>query len=135
MTEYKVDLVPWRDKMMNFTKMDHVRVNRARIHDWFVEVCRNFKQSWQTLWAAISILDELIIEKGKITIQNLHLYGVVSLFMASKYHEPFNISLDEVLNKICHGKFTKNNILDCENEIFVWIFLTNNNKTLHFPTV
>jgi hypothetical protein len=53
--------------MFGFKKMGHVRINRGRLYDWFVEIVHSYKQSWQTLWGAIAILDRLIVEKGNIS--------------------------------------------------------------------
>jgi hypothetical protein len=94
--------------------MEHVRINRGRIFDWFVDICFIFCQSWRTLWSAMVILDKMIIEKGKVIPQNIHLYGMASIFIASKYHETENISLHTIVNCIGHNKYTKEQILKCE---------------------
>ena len=127
--------VPWTDSMVKFKKMEHIRLNRARILDWFVEVCAIQNQSWQTLWAAMGILDRLIIEKGKIHPSNIHLYGTTALYLASKYHEPERIRLNDIVVRIAHKKFSPIQILDCEAEIFKWVCLLRNDSSLHFPTI
>lgn len=120
--------------MVKFKKMDHVRINRARIIDWFVEICHLFQQSWETLWAAIGILDRMIVETGKVKLQNLHLYGCTALFMASKYHQTAPISLKDLIKKVCHRRYKKEEILKCESDIFTWICLIRNDTSLHFAT-
>lgn len=113
----------WEDTLLNFSNIEHVRINRARLYNWFVEVCSVFNQSWQTLWSAIFILDYLIIKKGNIKVENIHLYGSTAFFMASKYNEYLNkISMDALIHEITYKKFTKKKILECESEVFKWFF-------------
>ncbi len=88
--DQNVSFIPWKNSMVEFRKMEHVRINRARLYDWFVEVCKVYNQAWQTLWMAISILDKMIIEKGNIKVENIHLYGTAALFISSKYNESYN---------------------------------------------
>lgn len=122
--------------MVRFKKMEHVKLNRARMMNWLIEVCYSYRQSWQTFWAAISILDMLIIEKGKVKVENIHLYGVTALFMASKYHEAYRIlKIESIVEKVVYFKFSEAQILNCESEIFTWIFITRNDRSLHFPTM
>jgi len=60
-------------------------------------------------------MDRLINSKGKINIDNIHLYGTAAIFMASKYHETDKtLKLDQVVNGIVYGKFDKKKILACE---------------------
>jgi cyclin A len=113
--EHGQTFIPSSDSMVRFKKMEHVRLNRGRIFDWFVEICATYNQGWQTLWGAMGILDRMIIEKGKVKSSNIHLYGVTSIFMASKYHERKNISLGDIIDKVAHRKFTKEQILYCES--------------------
>ncbi len=62
----------------------------------------------------MSILDKMTIEKGKINAKNIHIYGMTSMFIASKFHEAFNISLHDLVNKVGHNKYTTEEILKCE---------------------
>jgi len=47
--------------------MSHVRIERGILYDWLIEITYLYKQSWQTIWGAIAILDRLIVENGKIS--------------------------------------------------------------------
>jgi hypothetical protein len=71
---------------LDYRKSHHIRINRARLIDWLVETCYIYKLRWQTLWTTIEIIDRVIIEKGKIKLENIHITGVAALFIASKYH-------------------------------------------------
>jgi hypothetical protein len=55
----------------------------------------------------MGILDKMTIEKEKITPKNIHIYGMTSLFIASKFHEAANISLYDLIKNIGHQKYTK----------------------------
>jgi hypothetical protein len=54
--------------MVRFNGMEHVRVNRARLYDWFIKVGKVFSLRWGTLWAAIKTMDRLIIDKKGVTV-------------------------------------------------------------------
>lgn len=112
-----------KDKLIEVKKFEHVRINRARLYDWFVQVCAVFSQTWNTLWAAIAFLDKIIILKGDVTVDNIHLLGTTVLFMASKYHEQDEkrLRLKNIIGSIVHCKFTKEQIINCETEIFHWV--------------
>jgi hypothetical protein len=54
-------------------------------------------------------LDKIIILKGDVTVDNIHLLGTTVLFMASKYHEQEEkrLRLKNIIGPIVHCKFTK----------------------------
>lgn len=71
-------------------------------------------------------------------MQDLHLIGIVSIFIASKYEEVFAIKLDTVFQKVAHGKFSKEEIKLKELEILevldFQVFGPNLNKMLAVTT-
>ncbi len=114
--DQSIEYIPLKDSFLDFKKIEHVRINRGRLIDWFFEVCRVYNQSWKTFWIAISILDTMIIERGKIKIENIHLYGSTALFVASKYNESYDrLTLEALLTKITHEKFSRKQVMDCES--------------------
>jgi hypothetical protein len=61
---------------------------RARMVDWMIEVLTNFRCDDQTFFLAVSLLDRFL--KGQTSPQeigDLHLMGVTSMFIASKYED------------------------------------------------
>ena len=55
----------------------------------------------------------MILEK-----KDLHLYGLVSCFVASKLEDRKCIKMSEVLKEAGHGKFTKEEIIIAEKDIY-----------------
>lgn len=53
----------------------------------------------------------------KLMISDLHLVGVASMFMATKYEDIYPLKLNALYEKICRKKFTKNQILSMEQDI------------------
>lgn len=47
----------------------------------------------------------------------MHLNGVTNLFISSKYEDVIPLKMDLLISKICHGKFTKEDIQNQELEI------------------
>ena len=86
--------------------------------DWMVEVLTTFKTSEQTFFLAINIMDRYFktIEKS-LQGQELHLSGVVSMFVASKYEDIVPLMMKTVVNKIGHNKFELRQIEEKELEI------------------
>jgi len=75
--------------------------------DWMAEVLTTFKTCDQTFFLAVNIMDRYFKESQKeIKSSDLHLLGVVCMFLASKYEDVIPILMKTVLLKIGHGKFT-----------------------------
>jgi uncharacterized protein YaiI (UPF0178 family) len=91
---------------------------RARMVDWMTEVLNiAFKNicTDQTLFLAVSILDRYIQaleQRGQVfKASDLHLTGVVCMFIASKYEDVQPLLLRTVFEKIGHSKLSKEAIL------------------------
>lgn len=56
--------------------------------DWMIEVLTNFKCDDQTFFLASSLLDRFLKNSSRgLEISELHLIGVTSMFVASKYED------------------------------------------------
>lgn len=76
--------------------------------DWMIEVLTTFKNSDQTFFLAVSIMDRYFKNMGLIAhlpSSELHITGIVSMFLASKYEDVVPLLMRTVVNKIGHGKF------------------------------
>ncbi|TNV80111.1 hypothetical protein FGO68_gene12460 [Halteria grandinella] len=114
----------------NAIKPDHLSKHelkpafRAKMVDWMTEVLniafRNICCD-QTLFLAVNILDRYIqsYEDRGLTFkaQELHLTGVVCMFIASKYEDVQPLLLKTVFEKIGHSKLSKEVILAKEQDI------------------
>jgi len=62
--------------------------------DWMIEVLTSYKTTTQTFFLAISIMDRFLAKCARSQSMNeLHVIGVVSMFMACKYEEIYPIRL------------------------------------------
>lgn len=104
---------------------------RAKMIDWMIEVLNIYRQKKQTLFKAVFILDLYYKTKTeKISLEELHLNGIVSMMIASKSEEVNFIKLDAVVDTIGRKKFTKTEIMMRELEI-----LSSINFRTNFPTM
>lgn len=86
---------------------------RCRMVDWMIEVLTNYKCDDYSFFHAINIMDRFFkaVENFK-TLQpgELHLLGVTSMFMASKYQDIYPLRLKIVHEKIAHKKLSSEEI-------------------------
>jgi hypothetical protein len=91
---------------------------RAKMVDWMVEVLTTFKTSDQTFFLAVNILDRYFKDTDRVLGGgDLHLSGIVCMFIASKYEDVIPLLMRTVINKIGHSKFEVPTIEDKELEI------------------
>ena len=91
---------------------------RKRMLDWMLEVKRNFKLANKTWYLAVDIMDKYFLNStASLLPSSLHLLGIISIWLASKFEDVFPLSFSSVLTNIGHMKFSKNDILDKENEL------------------
>ena len=86
--------------------------------DWMVEVLTTFKNSDQTFFLAINLMDRFFKTVSQpLPSTELHLTGVVSMFVASKYEDIVPLMMKTVVNKIGHNKFELRQIEEKELEL------------------
>lgn len=91
---------------------------RAKMIDWMVEVLCSYKCSNHTFFVAVNYLDSFFkYTEKKYDINDLHLAGVASMFLASKFEEIWPLRIRVVHEKIAHKKFSKEEIRDKETEM------------------
>jgi len=74
--------------------------------DWMIEVLTTFKNSDQTFFLAVHILDRYFKNSVKpLASTELHISGIVSMFIASKYEDIIPLLMRTIVNKIGHSKF------------------------------
>ena len=104
-------------------------VYRAKMVDWIVEVLTAFKCSDQTFFIAVNIMDRYfsklndLVEIDSLTnhsleLPELHITGIVSMFMASKYEDIFPLLMKTVVKKIGHDKISDEQVRIKEQEMF-----------------
>ena len=74
--------------------------------DWMLEVLTTFKNSDQSYFLAVNLMDRYFKKKTEPQPSTeLHLTGILSMFIASKYEDIVPLMMKTVINKIGHNKF------------------------------
>jgi hypothetical protein len=80
---------------------------RARMVDWMIEVLSNFKCDDQTFFLATALMDRYFKGcAGTKEVKDLHIIGVTSMFIGSKYEDIFPLKMKTVHEKIVHQRIT-----------------------------
>ena len=107
---------------------------RTRMADWMIEVLSNYNCDDLTYFESINIMDRYFKEcsNKKIVLlpEDLHLVGVTSMFISSKYHDIRPLRLKTVQEKIAHGKLTCEEIKSKEDQISRFL-----NYSFGLPTI
>lgn len=92
--------------------------SRAKLVNWMMEVMDLFECSRAAFFLAVRVLDCFFRQTGKCVLeQDLHLLGVVCMFVASKFEDVNPLSMKVVHERIGHRKFTKGEIKRGEREV------------------
>lgn len=84
---------------------------RARMIDWYVEIVYTFNWHPNTFYMAVKIFDLFFAKTSKVlTLRDLHLLGVTSIYIASKIEDAVPFTLKAVYNKIGHQSLPKESI-------------------------
>jgi len=92
---------------------------RTKMVDWMVEVTTSFKCTMRTYFLAVAIFDGMFRAKqGEKVLENsdVHLIGVGSMYLASKYEDIYPLHSKVVSEKISHGAFSQKQILAKQTE-------------------
>ena len=107
---------------------------RTRMVDWMIEVLSNYHCDESTYFESVNLMDRYFKECNKknqiLEPAELHLIGVTSMFIASKYQDIYPLRLKIVQDKIAHNKLTCQEIKDKEDEITRYL-----NYNLGLPTM
>jgi len=105
---------------------------RMKMVDWMIEVCHCFRCSERTYHLAVALFDKFMRRaKGKMILynHNVHVMGIVAMYLASKYEDIIPINSVTFSDKISHNQISQKEILNIEHE-----FLTNLNFDLEVVT-
>lgn len=104
---------------------------RARMVDWMIEVLTNFKCDDQTYFLSVALMDRYF--KGCLDckeIKDLHIIGVTSMFLASKYEDIYPLKMKTVFEKIVHERIAIKDIKMVEMDLLKVI-----SYKIHAPTI
>jgi hypothetical protein len=104
---------------------------RARMVDWMIEVLTNFRCDDQTFFIAVSLMDRYFKNsQTRKEVSDLHVVGVTSMFIASKFEDIYPLKMKTVFEKIAHKKLEISRIKELELDILSLI-----SYKIHAPTV
>lgn len=95
---------------------------RAKMISWMIEVLSQFHCEGQSFFLAISYFDRFLAAyPEQLTDKDIHLLGIVCMFIACKMQESSNLTLKQVYEKIAAKKFSVKDILQAELKILATI--------------
>ena len=89
--------------------------SRAFLLEWIVDVHRKFRLRPECLYVTSHIIDQFLSRKNTEK-SNLHLLGVASLLISTKYEEIYPPDLRDLL-AVSENKFTREQVLVMEKDI------------------
>lgn len=91
---------------------------RTKMIDWMLEVLYAYNSDAQTIFLAVHILDSYIFKtRNMLTNADVHLAGIVAMYMASKMEDIIPLRMSLVKPKIGHNKFSEKEIKKKERQI------------------
>ena len=104
---------------------------RAKMVNWMIEVLNTFECEDQAFFVAVGLMDLYFASSAKmLNADDVHLAGIVAMFIASKYVDYYPLKMKVVHEKIAHGSFAIESIKTKEREIMRTIKFC-----VTFPTV
>lgn len=85
---------------------------RAFLLEWIIDVHRKYRLRPETLYVCQFIIDKYL-SRHKTESKQLHLIGVTTLLLGTKYEEIYPPDLKDFLH-VSENKFTKAQVLDME---------------------
>lgn len=89
--------------------------SRAFLVEWIIDVHRKFRLMPETLYVTVFLIDRFLSLK-QIKKSQLHILGVTSLLIATKYEEIYPPDLKDLLS-VSENKFTRTEVLSMERDI------------------
>ena len=125
------------DEQINENYLNNHKITermRTRMVDWMIEVLSNYHCDESTYFESINLMDRYFkqceIKKQVLLPAELHLIGVTSMFIASKYQDIYPLRLKIVQDKIAHNKLTCQEIKNKEDEMMRYL-----NYNIGLPTM
>lgn len=90
---------------------------RAKMVDWIMEVLGHFQSelSYQTFFRSIFIMDHFLKYTSiQLTNEHIHLIGLTSMYIASKYEDIFHIRITDFSRRAAHDKYSTDQIRETE---------------------
>ena len=111
----------------NFLKRHKISKElRMKIINWMIEVLTIFKCSQETFFLSVNLLDLYIFKSKNILFnEDIHLIGLVCMFIESKFEDIYFIPISDIENTIGYNYFNKEQIKSMELKILNVISFDN----------
>lgn len=91
---------------------------RTKMIDWMIEVLFVYKSEIETLFLSVYIMDLFIYRsKNLVKTDDIHLLGMTSMFIASKFEDVIPLRMDSLVVKVGHEAFNDCQIKEKEKEV------------------
>jgi hypothetical protein len=91
---------------------------RTKMVDWMVEVLSIFETMEETFFLSINIMDIFFYKTKKVfKNEDVHLIGITSMFISSKFQEIYPLTLKNFVHKVGHDIFSEEEIKKMECQI------------------
>ena len=91
---------------------------RTKMVDWMVEVLSIFETMDETFFLSVNIMDIFLLKTKKVfKNEDVHLIGITSMFISSKFQEIYPLSLKNFVHKVGHDIFSEEEIKKMECQI------------------
>jgi hypothetical protein len=105
---------------------------RAKMIDWMIEVLGNYNCDENTFFLAVNIMDRYFHNcQETLKTDDLHLIGICSMFIASKFYDIFPIKLKMMTDKVSHGKYKPEDVKQIEEKIIKTLNYCVHTSTIH----
>ena len=92
--------------------------SRTKMVSWMMEIFASYASEPLSFFLAVEIMDNYLQKAQKKFNENdIHLIGMVSMYMASKMEDIIPLHMVHIKTKIGHDKFTQNEIIMMERDI------------------
>ena len=93
---------------------------RFRMVDWMTEVLTRCNCSGTTFFLSVHLMEKYLkFGPQGLSADKLHLVGLISMFIASKFEDIEAITLALLQKGICHGKYTEVQLKNMEIEMLI----------------
>lgn len=91
---------------------------RTRMIDWMIEVLSNYKCEENVFFLSVNIMDRYFKSvEVPLKPDHLHIVGICSMFLASKFYDIYPMKLKLIVEKVGHNKFSPEEIKQTEENI------------------
>ena len=116
MTTVELDSIKREVSFLKHHKISPIA--RTKMVNWMLEIFASYSSEPLSFFLAVEIMDNYLQKTKKVYDDNdIHLIGMVCIYMASKMEDIIPLHMIHIKTKIGHDKFSKEEIIKMEREI------------------